>query len=297
MSGHSPAISLRAIRTGSWLAPEAPLTRSAWRRRVWRDRRRIVAGSVGAFGAPVACARTRRRLPIRHHPVSRLSAASKSPAANTRRSPGLTSLAGATTIISRPSRRFASAARRSLAQTQAARRSEGARHVVARALPRRQSARASPTAPRPRRSSSEHFRPLRISRLGEDDGFVTGYYEPIIDGSRTQNRRLHCAGLSPPVEPVRARHSGKSAPSLPNSGPGVSQDRPPQAGALLRSRRNRGWRDRRPRPRNLLAQEPDRSAVHRKSRARRASGSRTARPFASITMRITAIPTRRSAAS
>jgi membrane-bound lytic murein transglycosylase A len=33
----------------------------------------------------------------------------------------------------------------------------------------------------------EHFLPLRISRLGEGDGFVTGYYEPIIDGSRTQS--------------------------------------------------------------------------------------------------------------
>jgi membrane-bound lytic murein transglycosylase A len=32
----------------------------------------------------------------------------------------------------------------------------------------------------------EHFLPMRISRLGETDGFVTGYYEPIIDGSRTQ---------------------------------------------------------------------------------------------------------------
>jgi membrane-bound lytic murein transglycosylase A len=32
----------------------------------------------------------------------------------------------------------------------------------------------------------EHFLPLRISRLGEADGFVTGYYEPVIDGSRTQ---------------------------------------------------------------------------------------------------------------
>ncbi len=30
-----------------------------------------------------------------------------------------------------------------------------------------------------------HFLPLRISRLGESDGFVTGYYEPVIDGSRT----------------------------------------------------------------------------------------------------------------
>jgi membrane-bound lytic murein transglycosylase A len=32
----------------------------------------------------------------------------------------------------------------------------------------------------------EHFLPLRISRLGEDAGFVTGYYEPVIDGSRTK---------------------------------------------------------------------------------------------------------------
>jgi membrane-bound lytic murein transglycosylase A len=29
------------------------------------------------------------------------------------------------------------------------------------------------------------FVPLRISRLGEAEGFVTGYYEPVIDGSRT----------------------------------------------------------------------------------------------------------------
>src|SRR6185437_10095436 len=29
-----------------------------------------------------------------------------------------------------------------------------------------------------------HFRPLRISRLGEGEGFVTGYYEPVLDGSR-----------------------------------------------------------------------------------------------------------------
>jgi membrane-bound lytic murein transglycosylase A len=30
----------------------------------------------------------------------------------------------------------------------------------------------------------ENFRPVRISRLGEKDGFVTGYYEPIVEGSR-----------------------------------------------------------------------------------------------------------------
>jgi membrane-bound lytic murein transglycosylase A len=32
----------------------------------------------------------------------------------------------------------------------------------------------------------ENFLPLRISRLGEGEGFVTGYYEPVVDGSRTK---------------------------------------------------------------------------------------------------------------
>lgn len=32
-----------------------------------------------------------------------------------------------------------------------------------------------------------HFVPVRISKLGEPEGFVTGYYEPIVDGSRTQS--------------------------------------------------------------------------------------------------------------
>jgi len=30
----------------------------------------------------------------------------------------------------------------------------------------------------------DNFRPLRISKLGDADGFLTGYYEPILDGSR-----------------------------------------------------------------------------------------------------------------
>jgi membrane-bound lytic murein transglycosylase A len=33
----------------------------------------------------------------------------------------------------------------------------------------------------------ENFVPLRISRLGEGEGFVTGYYEPVLEGSRTQS--------------------------------------------------------------------------------------------------------------
>jgi len=35
-----------------------------------------------------------------------------------------------------------------------------------------------------RKFFEDNFRPLRISRLGDSDGLLTGYYEPIIEGSR-----------------------------------------------------------------------------------------------------------------
>jgi membrane-bound lytic murein transglycosylase A len=35
-----------------------------------------------------------------------------------------------------------------------------------------------------------NFRPLRISRLGDTAGFVTGYYEPIVEGSRFPTREF-----------------------------------------------------------------------------------------------------------
>jgi hypothetical protein len=35
-----------------------------------------------------------------------------------------------------------------------------------------------------RKFFEDNFRPLRISKLGDSDGFLTGYYEPIIEGSR-----------------------------------------------------------------------------------------------------------------
>ena len=35
-----------------------------------------------------------------------------------------------------------------------------------------------------RKFFEDNFRPLRISKIGEADGFLTGYYEPIIEGSR-----------------------------------------------------------------------------------------------------------------
>jgi membrane-bound lytic murein transglycosylase A len=62
-----------------------------------------------------------------------------------------------------------------------------------------------------------HFSPLRISRLGDPEGFVTGYYEPVLEGSRTYSEQF-------PV-PVYRRPSnlfvrGVRSPtaSLPNKG-------------------------------------------------------------------------------
>jgi membrane-bound lytic murein transglycosylase A len=70
--------------------------------------------------------------------------------------------------------------------------------------------------PKAREFFEQHFVPVRISRLGENDGFVTGYYEPVIDGSRTQTDVYNI--------PVYSRPSNlfvrgvKQGGNLPNKG-------------------------------------------------------------------------------
>jgi len=63
----------------------------------------------------------------------------------------------------------------------------------------------------------EHFLPLRISRLGEDAGFVTGYYEPIIDGSRTQTDVYNVPVYRRPSN-LFVRGFKQETVSLPNKG-------------------------------------------------------------------------------
>jgi peptidoglycan lytic transglycosylase A len=63
----------------------------------------------------------------------------------------------------------------------------------------------------------ENFLPLRISRLGEGDGFVTGYYEPVIDGSRTQTDVYTVPVYRRPSN-LFVRGFKQDAPSLPNKG-------------------------------------------------------------------------------
>jgi membrane-bound lytic murein transglycosylase A len=63
----------------------------------------------------------------------------------------------------------------------------------------------------------EHFLPLRISRLGEDAGFVTGYYEPVVEGSRTQTDVYSVPVYRRPSN-LFVRGFTQDAASLPNKG-------------------------------------------------------------------------------
>ena len=62
-----------------------------------------------------------------------------------------------------------------------------------------------------------HFLPLRISRLGEGEGFVTGYYEPVIDGSRTQTE-IYTVPVYRRPSNLFVRGFKQEAVSLPNKG-------------------------------------------------------------------------------
>jgi membrane-bound lytic murein transglycosylase A len=63
----------------------------------------------------------------------------------------------------------------------------------------------------------EHFTPLKISRLGEGDGFVTGYYEPVLEGSRTQTDVYNVPVYRRPSN-LFVRGYRQSSPDLPNKG-------------------------------------------------------------------------------
>ncbi|UPK35801.1 MltA domain-containing protein [Bradyrhizobium sp. 186] len=64
----------------------------------------------------------------------------------------------------------------------------------------------------------ENFAPLRISRLGEPDGFVTGYYEPVLDGSRTQTDVFNVPVYRRPSN-LFVRGYKQDSVNLPNKGP------------------------------------------------------------------------------
>jgi membrane-bound lytic murein transglycosylase A len=63
----------------------------------------------------------------------------------------------------------------------------------------------------------QNFQPVRIARLGEGEGFLTGYFEPIVQGSRFPNPEFHIPLYRRPPDLVAAGHRPGSD-AFPNKG-------------------------------------------------------------------------------
>lgn len=63
----------------------------------------------------------------------------------------------------------------------------------------------------------QHFLPVSISKLGDNAGFVTGYFEPVVNGSRTQTDEYSVPIYRRPSN-LFVRGFKQSAGSLPNRG-------------------------------------------------------------------------------
>ena len=61
-----------------------------------------------------------------------------------------------------------------------------------------------------------NFRPLRITKLGDNGGLLTGYYEPIVDGSRFPTGIFKVPIYRRPPDLVPPRNS--AGPGFPNKG-------------------------------------------------------------------------------
>src|SRR3954467_10531535 len=202
MSGHSPATRALAIRTGSWLAPEAR-----------PDARRLARLALGVIALACALAPP-DTLAARH---ARSQKPSQPPAVRHLPYPELelpfqigggqyapvawSEIAGwneddhlAAYKAFRVSCRPISAQRTPPADPKALGPSLRDPCQIAKGL--------EPSArPKAKGFFEEHFLPFRISRLGEGEGFVTGYYEPIVDGSKTENEGYKGPGSRPPAHP------------------------------------------------------------------------------------------------
>jgi membrane-bound lytic murein transglycosylase A len=73
-----------------------------------------------------------------------------------------------------------------------------------------------------------NFRPLRITKLGDNAGFLTGYYEPIIDGSRFPTGIFKVPIYRRPPDLVPPPHA--AGPGFPNKGQSLRRT---DSGALV----------------------------------------------------------------
>jgi membrane-bound lytic murein transglycosylase A len=68
-----------------------------------------------------------------------------------------------------------------------------------------------------------NFRPLRITQLGDNAGFLTGYYEPIVDGSRFPTGIFKVPIYRRPPDLVPPRNN--AGPGFPNRGQSLRRTR------------------------------------------------------------------------
>jgi peptidoglycan lytic transglycosylase A len=78
---------------------------------------------------------------------------------------------------------------------------------------------AGPLAPEQARLFFErNFRPLRVAKLGDSAGFLTGYYEPVVEGSRFPTRIFKVPIYRRPPDLVPPLNANSTGPGFPNKG-------------------------------------------------------------------------------
>lgn len=68
-----------------------------------------------------------------------------------------------------------------------------------------------------RKFFEEHFAPVRVGKIDDPNGFLTGYYEPVVEGSRTLTDDFKVAVYGRPRDLVHMGRKRK-AESFPNTG-------------------------------------------------------------------------------
>ena len=124
----------------------------------------------------------------------------------------------------------------------------------------------------------QNFQPVRIARLGEAEGLLTGYFEPIVAGSRFPSPEFPVPLYRRPRDLVAAGYKPGSVAISEQGCADRSPHREQRTRPVPRPRRHRGRRARRTETRNLLAQEfvrpardPDRRLGARDPRGRHAA--------------------------
>src|SRR5262245_1664441 len=74
-----------------------------------------------------------------------------------------------------------------------------------------------------RKFFEDNFRPVRIAKLGEGAGFLTGYYEPVVDGSRFPTREFHVPIYRRPPDLLPPAGTPAGA-GFPNTGQSLRRD-------------------------------------------------------------------------